>query len=96
MKVLLTGGAGYIGSHTALELLAAGYEPVLLDNFFNSSAGALAALAGRELPFVAGDVRDGRALDGVFDRHHFPEPSHSGHPGSDTPSARRVRARQTW
>ena len=74
MKVLLTGGAGYIGSHCALELLAAGYEPVLLDNFSNTSAGALAALgtlAGRDLPFVAGDVRDGRALDGVFDRHRF-------------------------
>ena len=65
MKVLLTGGAGYIGSHCALELLAAGYEPVLLDNFSNTSAGALAALgtlAGRDLPFVAGDVRDGRAI----------------------------------
>ena len=63
MKVLLTGGPGYIGSHTALELLAAGYAPVLLDNFANSSAKALAALgalAGRDLPFVAGDVRDGR------------------------------------
>ena len=71
MKVLITGGAGYIGSHTALALRAAGHEPVLLDNFSNSSPGALAALGALDGPFsfVAADVRDARALDGAFESH---------------------------
>ena len=74
MKVLVTGGAGYIGSHTALELLAAGHEPVLLDNFSNASPAvlpALARLAGREVPCVEGDIRDGRFLDNVFEDGRF-------------------------
>ena len=69
MKVLVTGGAGYIGSHTVLELLEAGHEAVVLDNFSNSSPGSLRALgvlANRDIPFVEGDVRDGDLLDGVF------------------------------
>ena len=69
MKVLVTGGTGYIGSHTAIELLGAGHEPTLLDDFSNSSPGALAALrliANREVPFVRGDVRDEGCLDAVF------------------------------
>ncbi|MFO1413319.1 MAG: UDP-glucose 4-epimerase GalE [Burkholderiales bacterium] len=66
---LLTGGAGYIGSHTCVELLAAGWDVVVLDNLCNSSPEALtriARIAGRAPTFVGADVRDGRALDRLF------------------------------
>lgn len=74
MKILVTGGTGYIGSHVAMELLAAGGEPVLLDNFSNSSPAALTALAelaGRKQIFVKGDIRDPRCLDDLFGRNDF-------------------------
>lgn len=74
MKVLVTGGAGYIGTHTALQLMEAGWEPVLLDNFSNASSGAigaLARLAGRDLHWVEGDVRDRSCLDRLFGQHDF-------------------------
>lgn len=70
--ILLTGGAGYIGSHTTLALLQAGYEVVVLDNLCNSSAESLkraAQLAGREPVFVHGDIRDGVLLDRLFAEH---------------------------
>jgi len=70
--VLLTGGAGYIGSHTAVELVNRGYEVVLLDNFSNSSPQVLERLrqiTGRDLPCVSADIRDGVTLDEVFDHH---------------------------
>lgn len=60
-NILLTGGAGYIGSHTAVELVARGYRPYLLDNFCNSSPGVLkrlSAITGQELPCARIDVRD--------------------------------------
>ncbi len=69
MKVLVTGGTGYIGSHTALELVAAGHEVVLFDNLSNSrreTLRALANLTARPVPFVEGDVRDAAALDAVL------------------------------
>lgn len=69
MKVLVTGGAGYIGSHTVVELLASGHEPVILDNFANSSPLAVDAVrrvANRDVPLVRGDVTDGDCLDTVF------------------------------
>ena len=69
MRVLVTGGAGYIGSHTTLALLHAGYEVVVLDSLFNSSAESLkrvAHLAGRAPMFVVGDIRDRAALDRLF------------------------------
>lgn len=69
MHVLVTGGAGYIGSHTCVELLAAGHEVTVVDNLSNSSPVALdrvAALAGRPLRFVRADVRDRDALDAAF------------------------------
>jgi UDP-glucose 4-epimerase len=61
MRVLLTGGCGFIGSHTALALLDAGHEPILFDNFSNSQpdvSDRLAQIAGRPLTVIAGDVRD--------------------------------------
>ena len=61
MKVLLTGGTGYIGSHTAVVLTQAGHEVVLYDNLCNSKlevAHRLSLIAGRPIPFIKGDVRD--------------------------------------
>ena len=75
MKVLVTGGAGYIGSHTVLELLQAGFEPVVLDNLYNASPEALArvkSLTGKEFPFYQADIRDREALDRIF-RAEAPE-----------------------
>lgn len=69
MKVLVTGGAGYIGSHAIVELIAAGYDPVILDNFSNSKKDILPRLekiVGRSIPVIEGDIRDGVFLAGVF------------------------------
>lgn len=69
LKVIVTGGAGYIGSHVALELIAAGLEPVLFDNFSNSSPAVLSTLeelAGRPVSCVEGDIRDPGDLDRVL------------------------------
>ena len=74
MKVLITGGAGYIGLHTAAELLENGHEVVLLDNLSNAARGAIPALSGlvnRAVPFERGDVRDEEFLDAVFDEGRF-------------------------
>ena len=59
-KILVTGGAGYIGSHTCIELLAAGHEVTVLDNFCNSQPESLARveqITGKKVPFVRGDIR---------------------------------------
>lgn len=59
MRILLTGGAGYIGSHTALSLLLNGYDVTVLDNFSNSSPEAIARveeLTGREVRLLEGDA----------------------------------------
>lgn len=72
MKIFVTGGAGYIGSHTTLALLRASFDVVVLDNFCNSSVMALkrvAMLAGRELTLIEGDVRDPDVLRRVFSEH---------------------------
>lgn len=69
MRILVTGGAGYIGSHTCLELLQAGYEVVAVDNLSNSKEESLRrvqALAGRALTFHRVDLLDRPALDAVF------------------------------
>ena len=71
-EILVTGGAGYIGSHTCVELLQAGYEVVVVDNYDNSRPEALARvqrLAGCELAAYEADIRDRDGLQGVFDRH---------------------------
>lgn len=68
-KVLVTGGAGYIGSHTVLQLLEAGHEVVVLDNLSNSSEESLRRvqkLTGRKLAFIEGDIRDSKCLDQLF------------------------------
>ncbi|HJE29679.1 MAG TPA: GDP-mannose 4,6-dehydratase, partial [Pseudomonas nitrititolerans] len=67
--ILVTGGAGYIGSHAVLELLLAGEEVLVLDNLCNSSKIALdrvEQLAGRPLQFVKGDVRNRSLLAALF------------------------------
>jgi UDP-glucose 4-epimerase len=70
MKILVTGGAGYIGSHTCVVLLEAGHDVTVLDNLCNSSAIALERvqeLAGHPLRFVQGDVRNRDDLDHAFE-----------------------------
>jgi len=70
--ILVTGGAGYIGSHTTLALLQAGFRVVVLDNLCNASAESLkrvAQLAGREPVFVQGDIRDRALLDQLLAQH---------------------------
>jgi UDP-glucose 4-epimerase len=69
--VLITGGAGYIGSHTMVELLAAGFDVICLDNFSNSSPEAVKRvekIAGKRVTLVNGDVRDREVLARVFHR----------------------------
>ncbi|WP_422132573.1 MULTISPECIES: UDP-glucose 4-epimerase GalE [unclassified Endozoicomonas] len=73
-KILVTGGAGYIGSHTCLELLNDNYEIVVLDNLSNSSEeslGRVQEITGKTLAFVNGDIRDRALLDGLFQQHDF-------------------------
>lgn len=68
-KILVTGGAGYIGSHTVVELAQAGYEPIIIDNFSNSEESALGgikAILGREVPCHRIDCGDAEALRQVF------------------------------
>ena len=69
MNVLVTGGAGYIGSHTCLELLQSGYGVVVIDNLCNSNPKSLdrvRELTGKELTFYEGDVRDEALLTKIF------------------------------
>lgn len=74
MKILVTGGAGYIGSHTCVELLDAGHEVVVLDNLCNSSRAAIKRverITGKVIPFVEGDIRDNHLLRKMFHAHDF-------------------------
>lgn len=69
MKILVTGGLGYLGSHTCVELIAAGFDVVVLDNLYNSSIEALPRIekiAGAKLSFVEGDIRDASLLNDIF------------------------------
>ena len=71
-KILVTGGAGYIGSHTAVELLEAGYEVVIVDNFYNSKPEAIAnikKITNKDFAFYEGDVRDKDILRVIFNEH---------------------------
>ncbi|KAA9347103.1 UDP-glucose 4-epimerase GalE [Larkinella humicola] len=74
MKILVTGGAGFIGSHTVVELLNAGFEPVIIDNFSNSNRSALAGLRqilNHDVPFYEADCNDAEALNAIFEKENF-------------------------
>jgi len=74
MKILVTGGLGYIGSHTCVALLEAGHEPVALDNLSNAKAGVqqrIERITGRPLRFIEADIRDRAALTAAFASDRF-------------------------
>lgn len=71
MKILVTGGAGYIGSHTCVELLNEGYEVVIVDNLDNSNAKAvdrIGQITGKKVTFYEKDIRDKEAMNDIFGR----------------------------
>ena len=74
MKILVTGGAGYIGSHTCVELLESGYDIVVLDNLSNASPKALdrvKELSGKSFKFYEGDIRDAELLEHILGSEKF-------------------------
>lgn len=74
MHILLTGGAGYIGSHTIIELDKAGHTVFVVDNLSNSNPEALrrvGKIIGKDVPFVEADVRDRKAMDALFEANRF-------------------------
>ncbi|MCF7529064.1 UDP-glucose 4-epimerase GalE [Neisseria lisongii] len=74
MTILVTGGTGFIGSHTAISLIQAGHDVVILDNLCNSSANILPRLktiTGREIPFFQGDIRDRALLQQIFAQYEI-------------------------
>lgn len=74
MKVLLTGGAGYIGSHTIVEMYAAGHDVVVVDNFSNSSPRVMERveeITGKKTPLYEADVADEATLDRIFSEHRI-------------------------
>lgn len=73
-KLLVTGGAGYIGSHTSLLLLQAGFDVVVIDNLSNGSRESLrrvTQITGRKVEFIFGDIRDKALLKSIFASHSF-------------------------
>jgi len=73
-KILVTGGAGYIGSHTVLALTEQGFTPVIFDNLSNSSKAVLPRLeklSGQEIALIEGDIQDVELLNKVFQQHQF-------------------------
>ena len=71
MRVLVTGGAGYIGSHTCVELLKAGHEVFVIDNLCNGHEAAIKrvrVITNCELQFTNADIRDANALDKIFNK----------------------------
>lgn len=71
MRILVTGGAGYIGSHTCVELLENGYEVVVVDNLYNASEKSLdriREITGKELTFYQADIQDASAMQDIFDK----------------------------
>lgn len=72
MAILITGGCGYIGSHTCIEMLKAGYDIVVIDNYYNAKPEALKRvkeLSGKDFPFYECDIRDTAGLRKVFAAH---------------------------
>ena len=73
-KILVTGGAGYIGSHTVVELVAAGYGAIVVDNFSNSSPKVLEHLetiTGVNIPFYKGSISDKDLMNQIFEYNHI-------------------------
>lgn len=69
MKILVTGGAGYIGSHTCVELLGCGHETIVIDNFVNASPKSIdrvKKISGKDVKLYEGDIRDEKLLDKIF------------------------------
>jgi len=69
MNILVTGGLGYIGSHTTIQLIEQGYAPILLDNLCNAKPEVLnriEAITGKRPVFIEGDIRDLELLNAVF------------------------------
>ncbi|MBF0204622.1 MAG: SDR family NAD(P)-dependent oxidoreductase [Desulfamplus sp.] len=78
MKILVTGGAGYIGSHTCVELLENGWDVIVVDNLSNSSLESLKRveeITGKKVQFYQADIRDKTALSNIFREHSRTEPS---------------------
>lgn len=74
MKILVTGGLGYIGSHTCVELLKAGHQPTALDNLYNTTIDVkrrIEHITGHELPFIHADIRDRGAIEAAFASDKF-------------------------
>ena len=72
MKILVTGGAGYIGSHTCVELLNDGHEVIVIDNFVNSSPESISRveqITGKKVTLYEGDIRDEKILSRIFEEH---------------------------
>ena len=74
MRILLTGGAGFIGSHTCVELCNAGHDPVIVDNYINSCPEAIRRIeqiVGHPVPHYEADVADKAALESIFSENDF-------------------------
>ena len=74
MKILVTGGAGYIGSHTVVELQNAGHDVVVIDNLSNSNKKSLqrvSEITGKKVDFYEVDIRDFNALSSVLEKNSF-------------------------
>ena len=74
MEILVTGGMGYIGSHTCVQMIKSGMHPIIVDNLSNAKQEVLnriEAITGYKPRFYQGDIRDQAFLDGVFADHHI-------------------------
>ena len=73
-KILVTGGLGYIGSHTVVELQSAGYDVVIIDNLENSSQevkNRITNISGHPIELVVGDINDEKIMNNLFKDHNF-------------------------
>lgn len=79
MAILVTGGAGYIGSHTCVELLNEGYEVVVVDNLYNSSAKSIERveeITGKHVTFYEADILDREAMEMIFTKESIDSVMH--------------------
>ena len=87
MKVLVTGGAGYIGSHTCVELLKVGHSVVIYDNFCNSNPNTvqhIEEIAANTLECIQGDIRDRVSIEKAISHHHCARPPTAARLGRDS------------